>query len=65
LATAEHDVVFETVSKEELHAELDRLAHVELGMTADTFMAQWAKGDLDPFDPTYSRLGVLARLLSL
>jgi hypothetical protein len=65
MATAEHDVAFETATRDEIHAELDILTQEALGISADEFIERWSDGDLDSFDPTVARLGVLARLLKL
>jgi hypothetical protein len=64
MAIAEHDVIYEHVTRDELLTELDRLARARLGMSGDDFLAQWRAGELDEFSPTVSRLAVLARLIT-
>lgn len=63
MATAEHKVVFETATREEIYAELDQLARETLDISADEFVERWTSGELDPYDPTVARLAVFARLL--
>jgi hypothetical protein len=65
MATIEHEVVFETATREEIHAELDALAHDAFGLTADEFAQRLESGELDALNPTVGRLAVLARLIRL
>ena len=58
MATADY-----TITKEELLAELDRLAQEKLGISAEEFMERYNAGLLDDGSPTVSHLAVFARLL--
>jgi len=64
MATAEHEIVYDIATRDELRGELEKLARERLGMSADDFLEQWKAGDLDEFSPTVSRVALLARLIT-
>jgi hypothetical protein len=63
VATVEHDIIYEQVTRDELRTEVDRYACERLGMSGEDFLTRWRAGELDEFSPTVSRIAVLARLL--
>ncbi len=65
MATAEHEIVYDIATRDELRAELDKLARERMGITGDEFLERWRAGDLDEFSPTVSGVtAVLARLIT-
>jgi hypothetical protein len=58
------DVLFESLTRDELRDELDRLAQEKLGLSADEFIARYRAGELDLDSPAVLRIAVLARLLN-
>jgi hypothetical protein len=64
MATAEHKPEFETVTRDEVRAELDRAARDTLGISGGDFVRRLSSGELTESAPAVWRLAVLARLLT-
>ena len=56
-------VAHETLTREELHDELDRLSRATLDLSAEQFLQHYRDRRLDMAAPAVSRLALLARVL--
>lgn len=65
MAIAERECsTYEIATRDEICAELDRLARERLDMSGEDFLRRLSAGELDEYSPSVSRIAVLARIFA-
>lgn len=65
MAIAERECsTYEIATRDEICAELDRLARERLDMSGEDFLRRLSAGELDEYSPSVSRIAVLARIIA-